>query len=78
MKIDELVRDKKFKNRSQAIKIAVQQAVERLEHTRLADECQKLDILAEQKWAEEAFDEDIRMFQKNPGSKLARFAPCLL
>jgi Arc/MetJ-type ribon-helix-helix transcriptional regulator len=58
-KIDALVKNKRFKNRSQAIQIAVRQAVERLEHDKLKQECLKLDAKAEQDIAEEGLAKDL-------------------
>ena len=47
-RVDRLVRDARYPNRSQAIEAAVAAQLERLEHRRLADECAKLDPAAEQ------------------------------
>ena len=55
-KLDGLVRSHVFPNRSRAIQAAVEEKLMRLEMTRLARECAKLDITAEQKMA----DEDIK------------------
>ena len=43
-RLDSLVRTRRFASRSQAIQEAVQEKVERLARTRLAQECAKLDI----------------------------------
>ena len=51
-KIDCLVVNKKFKTRSHAIQIAVTNTIDRLEHKRLSQECEKLDVKFEQKFAE--------------------------
>lgn len=42
-RVDRLVRDVNYPNRSQAIAAPVAAQLERLEHRRLADECAKLD-----------------------------------
>lgn len=59
-KIDAYVEHKTFKNRSQAIQLAVVQAIDRLEHKRLAMECVKLNPKVEveiaENWLEGEFD----------------------
>src|SRR5262249_444344 len=52
-RVDRLVQDAHYPNRSQAIEAAVTAHLERLEHRRLADECAKLDPVAERAMAEE-------------------------
>jgi metal-responsive CopG/Arc/MetJ family transcriptional regulator len=54
-KLDRLVKNKKFANRSQAIQLSVKEKLERMEHSRLARECLKLDTHFEQTLAEEGF-----------------------
>ena len=44
-RVDRLVRDARYPNRSQAIEAAVAAQLERLEHRRLADECAKLEAV---------------------------------
>ena len=56
--LDGLVADQFFPNRSVAIQQAVQEKIERLERTRLARECAKLDPLYEQEMADEGLVED--------------------
>jgi Arc/MetJ-type ribon-helix-helix transcriptional regulator len=51
-RVDRLVRQSRFPNRSQAIEYALAAQLNRLERTRLADECAKLDRTAEQKLAD--------------------------
>jgi len=58
-KIDRLVRDDVFGNRSQAIQQAVTAQLQRLDHTRLARECAKLDKAFEQAIADEGLSEDL-------------------
>ena len=51
-RVDRLVRDARYPNRSQAIEAAVAAQLERLEHRRLADECAKLDPAVERAMAD--------------------------
>ena len=57
--LDRLVAKQVFPSRSQAIQVAVQEKLARLQHTRLAEECAKLNPAAEQAWAEEGISEDV-------------------
>jgi len=52
-RLDRLVADRRFPNRSRAIQEAVEEKLTRLEHSRLAKEAAKLDRQFEQKLAEE-------------------------
>ena len=52
-KIDQMVKNKTFGNRSQAIQSAVKDKINRIEHIRLAKECKKLNIRFEQELADE-------------------------
>ena len=58
-RIDRLVAERKFPNRSRAIQEAVRDALERLERGRLARECAKLDRSVEQAMADEGSAEDL-------------------
>jgi metal-responsive CopG/Arc/MetJ family transcriptional regulator len=58
-KLDRLVKTKVFVSRSQAIQAAVQDKIERMEHSRLAKECLKLDPNFEQAMSEEGFSGDM-------------------
>lgn len=58
-RLDCLVKKAVFQNRSQAIQIAVKEKLERLERTRLAQECDKLDPEFEKSLAEEGFSEEL-------------------
>jgi Arc/MetJ-type ribon-helix-helix transcriptional regulator len=51
--IDRLVSEHRFPNRSQAIQEALDEKLARLAHTRLAEECSKLNPRFEQTLAEE-------------------------
>ncbi len=53
VRLDRLVRQGAYPNRSRAIEDAVQEKLERLERRRLARECEKLDVNFEEKMAEE-------------------------
>lgn len=58
-KVDALVRKKMFSNRSRAIQEAVQEKLERLERSRLAEECAKLDPAYERALADEGLSEEL-------------------
>jgi Arc/MetJ-type ribon-helix-helix transcriptional regulator len=57
-RLDQLVRARVFPNRSQAIQEAVSEKLSRLEHSRLARECAKLDPAFEKALAEEGLSEE--------------------
>jgi metal-responsive CopG/Arc/MetJ family transcriptional regulator len=52
-RVDRLVKSRHFPNRSQAIQEAVHEKVNRVDKTRLARECSKLDVTVEQFMADE-------------------------
>jgi Arc/MetJ-type ribon-helix-helix transcriptional regulator len=56
--LDRLVASERFRNRSQAIEAAVVDKLVRIQHTRLARECAKLNQRDEQKLADEGLDVD--------------------
>ena len=58
-RLDHLVRKAVFQNRSQAIQVAVKEKLERLERSRLAQECAKLDPDFEKSLAEEGLSEEL-------------------
>lgn len=58
-RLDQLVKDSVFENRSQAIQQAVDEKLERMDHGRLARECAKLDPAFEKALAEEGLAEDL-------------------
>lgn len=58
-RLDQLVRRAVFPNRSQAIQIAIEEKLERLERSRLTRECAKLDPAFEKALAEEGLSEDL-------------------
>ena len=57
--VDRLVHEDVFPNRSRAIEMAVEDKLERLDRTRLARECAKLDPAAEKALAEEGLTADL-------------------
>lgn len=58
-RLDRLVKEHVFPNRSKAIQEAVQDKIKRLEKTRLARECSKLDPSYEKALADEGISEDV-------------------
>jgi metal-responsive CopG/Arc/MetJ family transcriptional regulator len=63
-KVDALVSRKVFSNRSRAIQEAVQEKLERLERSRLAEECAKLDPAFEKAMADEGLSEELAAWPK--------------
>lgn len=57
-RVDRLVAEGAFSNRSRVIETAVEEKIARIEHVRLALECAKLDPAFERELAEEGFAED--------------------
>jgi metal-responsive CopG/Arc/MetJ family transcriptional regulator len=58
-RLDMLVREERFRNRSQAIETALEEKLERLDHIRLAEECGKLDRAEERALAEEGMSGEL-------------------
>jgi len=58
-RIDRLVRLKAYPNRSRAIEEAVTEKPDRIDRSRLARECDKLDPAFEKSLAEEGLSEDL-------------------
>jgi len=58
-RLDRLVKEHVFPNRSKAIQEAVQDKIKRLEKTRLARECSKLDPSYERALADEGISQDV-------------------
>ena len=52
-RLDRLVREKKYPNRSRAIQEALEEKMEKIEQRRLIEECSKLDPDEEKAFAEE-------------------------
>ena len=57
--LDNLVKSRVFPNRSKAIQEAVEEKLKRMEKTRLAEECAKLDLKFEQTLAEEGLSSEL-------------------
>ena len=57
-RLDRLVEQEVFPNRSQAIQVAVEEKLERLERSRLARECANLDPAFEKALADEGLSEE--------------------
>lgn len=58
-RLDRLVSSKVFPNRSKAIQEAIQEKLSRVNRSRLARECAKLDPVVEKAIAEEGFSQEI-------------------
>jgi len=58
-KVDLLVREKVYPNRSNIIQEAVKEKLMRIDKSRLANECAKLDVDFERSIAEEGFSQEI-------------------
>jgi metal-responsive CopG/Arc/MetJ family transcriptional regulator len=58
--VDLLVRERRFPSRSQAIESALAEKLERLNRTRLARECAKLDPAEERRLADEGLADDVK------------------
>lgn len=58
-RLDRLVKDRVFPNRSKAIQDAVKEKLRKLEQTRLSRECAKLDPALEKALAEEGMTEEL-------------------
>ena len=59
VKLDRLVSSKVFPNRSKAIQEAIREKLSRVNRSRLARECAKLDPAVERAIAEEGFSKEI-------------------
>lgn len=59
-RLDRLVKEAVFPSRSQAIQVAVEEKLDRVERNRLARECAKLDPAFEKALAEEGLTQDTR------------------
>ena len=61
-RLDRLVKDRVFPNRSKAIQDAVEEKLKKLERNRLARECTKLDPAMEKAMAEEGMGEELEQW----------------
>lgn len=59
VRVDRLISQRVFPNRSRAIEDAIEEKLQRLERSRLAAECAKLDPEFEKALAEEGMSEDL-------------------
>lgn len=59
-RLDRLVSEKRFPNRSRAVQEAVREKLSRMDRGRLARECAKLDPRSEQQLAEEGLAGDVQ------------------
>jgi metal-responsive CopG/Arc/MetJ family transcriptional regulator len=58
-RLDRMVKDRVFPNRSRAIQDAVEEKLKKLEQNRLARECAKLDPAVEKAMSEEGMGEEL-------------------
>lgn len=63
-RLDALVHRQLFASRSRAIQEAVQEKLERLERSRLAEECSRLDPAFERAMADEGLSEELAAWPK--------------
>jgi metal-responsive CopG/Arc/MetJ family transcriptional regulator len=63
-RVDNLVRQSLYASRSQAIQGAIEEKLARLERSRLARECAKLDPAFEKALADEGISEDISQWSE--------------
>ena len=61
-RLDRLVKDRVFPNRSKAIQDAVEEKLKKLERNRLARECAKLEPAKEKAMAEEGMGEELEQW----------------
>ena len=59
IRLDTLVKNRAFPSRSRLIQEAIREKLERLDHSRLARECAKLDEQFEKAMAEEGLSEEL-------------------
>jgi metal-responsive CopG/Arc/MetJ family transcriptional regulator len=57
--LDQLVADAVFLSRSHAVQVAVEEKLARMDQSRLARECAKLDPACEKTFVEEGFSENV-------------------
>jgi metal-responsive CopG/Arc/MetJ family transcriptional regulator len=63
-KLDRLVKEQHFPNRSRAVQEALKDKLDRLNRSRLARECAKLDPQQEQQFADEGLSQDAEQWPK--------------
>ncbi|MBN2466070.1 ribbon-helix-helix protein, CopG family [candidate division WOR-3 bacterium] len=62
VRLDRLVRSRRFPNRSRAVQEAIKEKVARLERSRLTEECDKLYRVSERKMADEGLSEEAALW----------------
>jgi metal-responsive CopG/Arc/MetJ family transcriptional regulator len=62
VRLDQLVAKHQFPSRNRAIQEAVSEKLDRLDHSRLARECQKLDPKFERELAEQGLHTDVELW----------------
>ncbi len=61
-RLDRLVKEKKYPNRSRAIQEALEEKITKIEHNRLKAECEKLNPDEEKAFAEEGFNIEVEQW----------------
>jgi metal-responsive CopG/Arc/MetJ family transcriptional regulator len=61
-RLDRLVKERRFPNRSRALQEALRDKLDRMDRTRLARECAKLDPASEKLLANEGLAEDLKQW----------------
>ncbi len=64
-RLDGLVTEEKFPSRSLAVESAIEEKLERLEQTRLAGECAKIDSAFEKAMSSEGLEDDLAAWPAN-------------
>ncbi len=62
VRLDRLVKSRRFPNRSRAVQEAIREKVARLERSRLTEECKKLYRVSERKMADEGLSEEATLW----------------
>jgi len=62
VRLDRLVKNRSFPNRSRAVQEAIKEKVARLERSRLTEECAKLYRVSERKMADEGLSEEAALW----------------
>jgi metal-responsive CopG/Arc/MetJ family transcriptional regulator len=59
LRLDRLVKERKYPNRSRAIQEALEEKINKLDRNRLREECEKLNPKEEKAFAEEGFSFEV-------------------
>ncbi len=62
LRLDRLVKEKRYPNRSRVIQEALEEKIEKIERNRLKQECEKLNPDEEKMFAEEGFSFEVEQF----------------